>query len=475
MISTAHSAGSSVESVKQSFCFARVETPKHGSGALSQESQGCGLLGSAVIAFPSSMADPVPDGVNVGVPDGSEGLAQSMRAVASSLQMAAQAMTVLGAPPERTGGMGEAARVLKPPEIWKPKNMDDELSSWNEWSFIFRSFLCFGDSRYAEELKMVEDNLTDPLNIESFNADTKERAYRLHSMLCNFVRGRPLKLVRSIQDQNGFAAWQLLQREFSPQTRVRILALSNAIVSFPVFGKNTLEGILQFERLIQEFETATKSEFPAELKIATLVRCVSPELRLHLQLNISERTSYQQDSLRSCLSRTPAIGQHSVFCRNFKLGNPPEIMMDQPTWTLDVWKETGLTKAKEKEKETKEKVKEKGSPKEEKEKMATKENSRVNLDMAKDTATMETTLAVTTAVVMEAVATMQAAITAVGTQATHGKVQARRTKATSSMAGQANSMVEKASIKVVQMFGKLVKMVNPMFLETAVPFCQVTV
>ena len=190
--------------------------------------------------------------------------------------------------------MGEAARVLKPPEIWKPKNMDDELSSWNEWSFIFRSFLCFGDSRYAEELKMVEDNLTDPLNIESFNADTKERAYRLHSMLCNFVRGRPLKLVRSIQDQNGFAAWQLLQREFSPQTRVRILALSNAIVSFPVFGKNTLEGILQFERLIQEFETATKSEFPAELKIATLVRCVSPELRLHLQLNISERTSYQQ-------------------------------------------------------------------------------------------------------------------------------------------------------------------------------------
>ena len=87
MISTAHSAGSSVESVKQSFCFARVETPKHGSGAL----QGCGLLGLAVIAFPSSMADPVPDGVNVGVPDGSEGLAQSMRAVASLLQMAAQA------------------------------------------------------------------------------------------------------------------------------------------------------------------------------------------------------------------------------------------------------------------------------------------------------------------------------------------------------------------------------------------------
>ena len=322
--------------------------------------------------------------------------------------------------------------------------MDDELSSWNEWSFIFRSFLCFGDSRYAEELKMVEDNLTDPLNIESFNADTKERAYRLHSMLCNFVRGRPLKLVRSIQDQNGFAAWQLLQREFSPQTRVRILALSNAIVSFPVFGKNTLEGILQFERLIQEFETATKSEFPAELKIAALVRCVSPELRLHLQLNISERASYQQvRQLAIMFKQNSSNWTTQRVLSQFQVGQSSRDN-DGPA-DMDVGRV------------------------EEKEKMATKENSRVNLDRAKDTATMETTPAVTTAVVMEAVATMQAAITAVGTQATHGKVQARQGLPAVWLGRQT------ASIKVVQMFGKLVKMVNPMFLETAVPFCQVTV
>ena len=46
--------------------------------------------------------------------------------------------------------------------------------------------------------------------------------------------------------------------------------------------------------MIQEFETSTKTDFPEELKIATLIRCVAPELRLHLQLNISERTTYQQ-------------------------------------------------------------------------------------------------------------------------------------------------------------------------------------
>ena len=111
--------------------------------------------------------------------------------------------------------MGEAARVLKPPEIWKPKNVDEELSTWNEWSFIFKSFLCFGDSKYAEELKMVEENLSATLTLDTFTADTKERAYKLHSMLCNFVRGRPLKLVRSVQDQNGYVAWQVLQSELS--------------------------------------------------------------------------------------------------------------------------------------------------------------------------------------------------------------------------------------------------------------------
>ena len=71
--------------------------------------------------------------------------------------------------------------------------------------------------------------------------------------------------------------------------------MAQALASYPAFpkDKSVLECIVQYERLVQEFETLSSSTYPQELKIATLIRCAESKLREHLTLTITESSSYQ--------------------------------------------------------------------------------------------------------------------------------------------------------------------------------------
>ena len=75
----------------------------------------------------------------------------------------------------------------------------------------------------------------------------------------------------------------------------RSLAVAQALASYPAFpkDKSVLECIVQYERLVQEFETLSSTTYPQELKIATLIRCAESKLREHLTLTITESSSYQ--------------------------------------------------------------------------------------------------------------------------------------------------------------------------------------
>ena len=98
------------------------------------------------------------------------------------------------------------------------------------------------------------------------------------------------------KSKDGFKLRRALLQEYEPSSRQRSLALAQTLSNYPAFSgsKTILEQILSYEQLVQQFEEASSSTCPAELKIATLVKCNGQKLREYLQLTINEHTTYAQ-------------------------------------------------------------------------------------------------------------------------------------------------------------------------------------
>ena len=129
----------------------------------------------------------------------------------------------------------------------------------------------------------------------SYDANEKEMAHKLYAVLTSYLRGRCAHMVRSVaKHKDGFRLWFELNEEFMPSTRQRSLALAQALGSYPVFKGNVLECILNFEQLVLQYEEASGTTYPDELKAATLIRCCQPQLRQQLQLSITDDTNYKE-------------------------------------------------------------------------------------------------------------------------------------------------------------------------------------
>ena len=191
--------------------------------------------------------------------------------------------------------LAEGTKVLQKPEVWRPATLEEEIAGWPEWSFLFKSNVSYGDTGFQSDFEFVENNVNANLNVEDYAEPTRQRPRKLFSILCSYVKNRPLRLVRSVENNDGFKAWQALCRELQPSTRQRSLALAQTILSFPPFEKGkTLENLLAFEKLVEDYERITDIAYSNELKMGTLLRCLPQHLRQHLQLNLTSTTTYSQ-------------------------------------------------------------------------------------------------------------------------------------------------------------------------------------
>ena len=133
--------------------------------------------------------------------------------------------------------------------------------------------------------------LTEPFEVEVGDlvlhvptARHEKRRQRLHE-LC---QQKKLKVVLWL------AMMYQLHREFLPSTKQRSLALAPALATYPSFRKekSSLECILAFEQVVQQFEEASESSYPNELKSATLIRCCHAKVREYRQLTVTDSTTY---------------------------------------------------------------------------------------------------------------------------------------------------------------------------------------
>ena len=186
-------------------------------------------------------------------------------------------------------GLSAASRILKTPEVFT----GEDVHAFSAWKFQFASWLTFGEGRYKELLEKAETMSSD---ISTLSAVENALSTKLYSILTSYLRGRCSQMVRSgARDMNGLQLWRGLHREFMPSTRQRCLALAQVLATYPPFSaqKSILESILEYERLVADFEDVSSSKYPDELKSATLLQCTEQRVREYLQLSVSETTSYK--------------------------------------------------------------------------------------------------------------------------------------------------------------------------------------
>lgn len=102
--------------------------------------------------------------------------------------------------------------------------------------------------------------------MEACKDEVQKRARKLYSYLVSLVKGRPLRIIRSVTSNDGFKACQ-------PKTRQRELGIIQALVAFPQFDRGKiLEGFIKYDELVGEYELAGTC-VDKNLKIATVMCC----------------------------------------------------------------------------------------------------------------------------------------------------------------------------------------------------------
>ena len=47
-------------------------------------------------------------------------------------------------------GLATASKVVRSPESFEPKNMEEEISQWQDWRLTFRSWTSFAEEAYSK-------------------------------------------------------------------------------------------------------------------------------------------------------------------------------------------------------------------------------------------------------------------------------------------------------------------------------------
>ena len=169
--------------------------------------------------------------------------------------------------------------------------------------------------------------------LRDFTTEEKELSTKLYTVLATYLKGRCFNMVKAgMKAKNGFLLWRQLHKEFLPSTRQRSLALAQALSAYPTFPKekSSLECVLAFEQMVQQFEESSMSNYPDELKAATLIRCCHAKVREYLQLTVTDSTTYG-DIREAILShdRASKVWSQETVLRSLTQG-PSEQKTDGP-------------------------------------------------------------------------------------------------------------------------------------------------
>ena len=186
-------------------------------------------------------------------------------------------------------------KLLQKPGSFDPASREQEISLWKEWAWSFEQYLSNIDPLFSEDIKVLRANPTNFVDASVQHDDEKKGGALLYSLLASLVKQRPLMVVRSVLNNNGLEAYRQLLLSNELVNKNRALSLLNVIMNWPRFsGKASfLSQILRLENSFYEYDKLG-TKLAEELRTAFLLRSVTGQLKVWLQLQIDDTFGYDR-------------------------------------------------------------------------------------------------------------------------------------------------------------------------------------
>ena len=191
-------------------------------------------------------------------------------------------------------GFSDANKILSKPDPFGSTFHESDLSSFQDWVQTFKNWITFADGEYENLLSTVEKHLDSPIDISRESDEFRQRGTKLYPVLSSLLKHKPRTILKQVED--GFEVWRQLHGIYAPKTRAQSLAVLNALTSAPAFSKEkTLqEQVFGLERISHEYTRISGRSVGDDVLLGTLLRCLPQHIRNHIQLVMTEQSTYHQ-------------------------------------------------------------------------------------------------------------------------------------------------------------------------------------
>ena len=128
--------------------------------------------------------------------------------------------------------------------------------------------------------------------------------------------------------------WQKLKNVYAPRARPRTLAIGQAIMQHPNFGKekSMLENLLNFDALLEQYEMASGQTMPDDLIVSTILRCIDVNTRRHLELTMDDSMTYNTLKEKLILmDKNTKTWSGETYLKNFQMVQAGQSSNSGPT------------------------------------------------------------------------------------------------------------------------------------------------
>ena len=197
----------------------------------------------------------------------------------------------------------DLSKVLNAPSPFEAKTRDEELARWANWSWGLESWIITLDHGFAAGIDLIKAQGSNEIKMSSLSLKDQERSQLMFGILSGLLHERGKRLLRSIADRNGYEAYRSLLVDLLPGSRSRMLALLQMINQWPSFDhkQGYSQQMMKLEAAFNEYDSQSSTPLSEDIKIACLLRCVTGQLKQHLNVAVTEKTKYAD--LRSLVLR----------------------------------------------------------------------------------------------------------------------------------------------------------------------------
>ena len=222
----------------------------------------------------------------------------------------------------QVGGGRRKQRTIMEKDFRRVDKFDGNEKNWKSFEFDFRIAMKAVSPGVVEVMDKVAltGNVVTGEQMEEHDSlayeGMKERGAELFEVLCLLTSGGAKLMIREAQDNDGFAAWQILARTFGRKTLASSLRKYREAVN-PTQAKETSDivgAITRWESAMKELERTEQEKVPEMIKLAAFTEICTGDIRDMIYQNVDTTKNYDamREKVVSWVSNRVASGVQSV-------------------------------------------------------------------------------------------------------------------------------------------------------------------